>query len=64
MSKQFQPIGSLEKHTFTSIIAKLQKRTITYNSLQFPAERALEAVKHQQLLFLFTQIMVMGQIVD
>lgn len=40
--------GSLEKHAFTHIFAKLHS---------FQLKWKLEAVKHQQIVFLFTQTM-------
>ncbi len=50
-------IGSLEIHASTYISAKLKKRSYTHESLWFPVEmNTIEAVKLQQLLFLFTQV--------
>ncbi len=53
-------IGSLEYRASTYIFAKLQKHTYTYNSLQFSAEMDTSGRKKHQLLFLLTQIMIVG----
>lgn len=48
--------GSLEKHASSYIFAKLIP--IYTNHFSFQAKWALEAIKHQHLSFLFTQIMI------
>lgn len=55
-------MGSLEKVRLPHFFAKLQKHTNSHNSLQL--KRTLTAVKHQQHLFIFTQITIMWQIID
>ncbi len=51
-----QTVLQLERHASVYIFAKLQKCIYMYNSLQVQLKWPLVVVKHQQLLFLFTQI--------
>lgn len=55
---KYQHIGLLGKHASNYIFAKLQKLSCKYNSMQVPVEMKLVAIKHQQRLFRFTQIII------
>lgn len=54
----FSNAESLKNISLPTFFAKLENSTYTSNIQQFPAEMTTNCIKHQKLLFLFTQIMI------